>query len=121
MRLEDERRCLVDVVARSDGEASHVLMERIAELDQEVGRIGSRVEEVRGDLVALELGAIDADELRHALEDLEPIWAELFPKERARILALLLERVEFDAAESEVAITFRSGAPRGIVREEATT
>ena len=34
---------------------------------------------------------------------------ELFPKERARILALLLERVEFDANKGEVAITFRPG------------
>ncbi len=30
-----------------------------------------------------------------------------------RVLTLLLERVEFDAVEGEVAITFRPGAPRG--------
>ena len=119
-RLESERRNLVDAVAKGNGDASPVLMERVAELDEEVGAIARRIEQVRGELVALELGAIDADELQQALEDLEPIWAELFPKERARILTLLLERVEFDAAEGEVAITFRPGAPRGITSKEAT-
>jgi site-specific DNA recombinase len=49
-----------------------------------------------------------------ALADLEPIWEELFPAERARILALLLERVEFDGAGGEVAITFRPGGPAAL-------
>ena len=38
------------------------------------------------------------------------------PAERKRVLTLLLERVEFDATEGEVAITFRPGAPRGLTR-----
>ena len=37
------------------------------------------------------------------------MWSELFPAERARVLALLLERVEYDAQKGEVAITFRAG------------
>ena len=41
----------------------------------------------------------------------EPVWAELFPKERARLLALLLERVEYDADQGEVALRFRAGGP----------
>ena len=59
---------------------------------------------------------IDPKELRQALSDLEPTWAELFPAEQKRVLTLLLERVEFDATEGEVAITFRPGAPRGLTR-----
>ncbi len=44
----------------------------------------------------------------------KPIWAELFPQERARVLALLLECVEFDAEFGEVEITFRPGGPRAV-------
>ncbi len=62
----------------------------------------------------LEPGAVDAAELSTALQDLEPIWAELFPAERARLLDLLLERIEFDAPSGEVAITFRPGGPRAV-------
>ncbi len=57
------------------------------------------------------------DELRQALEDLEPVWAELFPAERSRVLALLIERVEFDAEAGEVAIRCRPGGPAAVQAE----
>ena len=57
---------------------------------------------------------IDVDDLREALEQLEPIWAELFPAERARLLDLLLERIEFNGPAGEVAITFRPGGPQAV-------
>jgi hypothetical protein len=34
------------------------------------------------------------DEVREALAALDPLWAELFPAEQARIIQLLIERVE---------------------------
>jgi hypothetical protein len=45
------------------------------------------------------------------------LWAELFPKERARLLGLLLREVEFDADSGEVAITFRAGGPQAVMEE----
>ena len=33
-------------------------------------------------------------EVRDALHELEPLWDELFPAERARIVRLLVERVD---------------------------
>ena len=59
----------------------------------------------------MSMGTIDAGEL---LADLEALWEELFPAERARVLSLLLERVEFDGAGGEVAITFRPGGPAAL-------
>ena len=34
------------------------------------------------------------DEVREALATLDPMWAELFPAEQARIIQLLVERVD---------------------------
>jgi hypothetical protein len=34
------------------------------------------------------------DEAREALVALDPLWAELFPAEQARIIQLLIERVD---------------------------
>lgn len=34
------------------------------------------------------------DEVRAALAALEPLWAELFPAEQARIVQMLIERVD---------------------------
>ena len=40
-------------------------------------------------------------------------WS-IYQPERARVLALLIEEVRFDAAEEEVEITFRPGGPRAL-------
>ena len=40
------------------------------------------------------LPAITEDEAREALTTLEPMWDELFPAEQARIVQLLVERVD---------------------------
>jgi site-specific DNA recombinase len=39
---------------------------------------------------------ISEAEVREALERLDPIWDELFPAEQARIVQLLVERVDID-------------------------
>ena len=36
------------------------------------------------------------DDVRAALASLDPLWAELFPAEQARIIQLLVERVNID-------------------------
>ncbi len=38
-------------------------------------------------------GLVEAD-VREALQSLDPLWDELFPTEQARVLQLLIERVE---------------------------
>ena len=37
---------------------------------------------------------LQEDEVREALAALDPLWAELFPAEQARIIQLLIERVD---------------------------
>ena len=40
------------------------------------------------------MGDISEAEVREALERLDPLWNELFPAEQARIVQLLVERVD---------------------------
>ena len=98
-RLDGERSALVDAIAKG-GKAAPTLAQRLGERDEELRGVERREAEVRAELAALETGSIDPDELRQALADLGPVWAELFPQERVRVLALLIERVEFDAEEA---------------------
>jgi site-specific DNA recombinase len=115
-RLESERENIIEAIA-SGGTG---LVTRLAELDADIAEVDQRAGETRRDLVALDRGLVDPEDLRRALADLEPVWAELFPKERARVLALLLERVVFDPESGEVAITFRTGGPRLLAAEKTT-
>ncbi len=59
--------------------------------------------------------SITEAEVRDALSALDPLWGELFPAEQARIVQLLVERVEI--AEDGLDIRFRTDGLAGLVRE----
>jgi hypothetical protein len=61
------------------------------------------------------MGDIKEAEVREALEQLDPIWDELFPAEQARIVQLLVERV--DVGTDGLAIRLRTGGPASLVGE----
>jgi DNA invertase Pin-like site-specific DNA recombinase len=49
-----------------------------------------------------EMPTLTEDETRNALEMLHPLWDELFPAEQARILRLLVERVDIGPAGADI-------------------
>jgi site-specific DNA recombinase len=55
--------------------------------------------------------AVKAD-VDAALGGFDGIWQRLSPRERERVLRLLVERVEYDAAKGSVRVTFRDGGPK---------
>ena len=55
------------------------------------------------------------DEAREALVALDPLWAELFPAEQARIIQLLIERVE--VSTGGLKIRFRDKGLAAMVTE----
>lgn len=59
--------------------------------------------------------AISENEVREALQDMDPIWDELFPYEQARVLQLLVERVEVHPSGLE--IKFRMDGLETLVAE----
>jgi site-specific DNA recombinase len=59
--------------------------------------------------------AISDDEVREALQRLDPLWDELFPAEQARIVQLLVERVT--VAEDELDIRLRTAGLASVAAE----
>jgi site-specific DNA recombinase len=55
------------------------------------------------------------EEVRDALEQLDPLWDELFPAEQARLVQLLVERV--DVQEDGVEIRFRLDGLASLVED----
>ena len=45
---------------------------------------------------------ITETEVRAALDGLDPLWAQLFPAEQARIVRLLVERVEVGPQDADI-------------------
>ena len=60
---------------------------------------------------------ITEDEAREALTQLDPLWDELFPAEQARIVQLLVERVE--VREHGVDVRLRPNGLTVLAREAA--
>ena len=61
---------------------------------------------------------ITEDEAREALLQLDPLWDELFPAEQARIVQLLVERVDV-ASTASLSLRLRADGLAGLVREAA--
>ena len=76
-----------------DGEREEDLERRAGELRDELDRVGE--------------GVVDPVKLRTALAGFDPIWEQLFPAERERILRLLVEQITYQPDGGEVEIALR--------------
>jgi site-specific DNA recombinase len=84
---------------------------RLADLQEQMARAESRLAEVRRQMADQEAGGVDEAGLSAAFADFDRVWNALSPREQAEALSLLVARVEYDAVESTIAVTFQ---PSGI-------
>jgi site-specific DNA recombinase len=84
---------------------------RIADLEEQAGKIERRLTEIRQALAVLDAGTVDEADLAKALSMFTPIWEVLYPVEQARVIQLLIARIDHDAVNKKLAVTF---APSGI-------
>ena len=64
---------------------------------------------------APEDATVEESEVIEALCALEPVWNELYPSEQARILRLLIERI--DVAPDGISVTLHAAGIRSLVTE----
>lgn len=115
-RLTSERSNLLAAVGEGGGARSSIIT-RLGEVDERLAAVARRRDALAAELADVQDQVIDEGDLRAALADFEPIWAELFVPERVRIVRLLIEEVRFDADRGEVSITFRPGGVRALADE----
>src|SRR5262249_45969928 len=116
--LESERGGLERDLVRGQGELRKVLSEigsgatgggvvsRLAELQERVGQVEQRIARLRAQMEAVQQERLDEAEATRALAGLDPAWDTLTPQEQARVVQLLVSRVDYDGAQGKVAITF---------------
>jgi len=78
-------------LARSGKDGS--LVAELTKLNEEYGQTQNQLEEIGHTLEALGAGGPTEDEVREALQKLDPLWDELFPAEKERIVKLLVQEV----------------------------
>jgi site-specific DNA recombinase len=80
--------------------------------------IARTIAAVRRENGADEDAVLDEGEVIEALGALEPVWDELYPAEQARILRLLIERI--DVAPDGISVTLHAAGIRSLVAELAS-
>ena len=65
---------------------------------------------VRNRTGQIESQQIDAGDVSAAFEDFDNVWNALTSREQAQVIAPLVARVEFDVADSTIAISFHPSA-----------
>lgn len=85
--------------------------ERLADAQGRHAAAERRATEVREQILALSREMVQSGEVVDACSLFDPMWETLTAREQARILHLLVERIDYNGPKGTVAITFR---PTGI-------
>jgi site-specific DNA recombinase len=108
--LEREMRWLAAETRRASADAakdaSGGAAERLADVADRTRSAEARAGELRDAIAAINERLVTREQVEASTLEFEPLWQSLSPRERARLLRLLVKRVEFDGAKGEVAITF---------------
>ena len=104
---------MLQAIGEGNARQSSMAAERLAELDEQAHQLERRLAELRDELAAIERETVSLDEVRRAIALFDPIWDMLFPRERSRVLHLLLESAVYDGIKGELELQFY---PLGISR-----
>ena len=80
------------------------------ELHERVGRAEQQLATVRNRADQIESQQIDSGDVSAAFEDFDNVWNALTSREQAQVISLLVARIEFDVADSTIAISFHPSA-----------
>lgn len=127
--LQSERRFLETELANLDkevrrlihsmgpGKVGNVTTSRLAELQDRMRETEQNATRVRQELLELERLSVDEEQLAAALSLFDPVWENLLPREKVRVMQLLVERVQYDAGTGRVSVTFRPSGIRTLSEE----
>jgi DNA invertase Pin-like site-specific DNA recombinase len=99
------------------GEVEGLVLGQIRRLLASPELVARTITAVRRENSAAEDPGLDESEVIEALGALEPVWDELYPAEQARILRLLIERIE--VAPDGISVTLHAAGIRSLVAELA--
>ena len=83
---------------------------QLAELQERITYARRRIQELKTQIAALEQQRLTRADVNAAFGRFDDLWKALSPREQAQVLALLIDRIEFDAAASSIAVTFHPSA-----------
>jgi site-specific DNA recombinase len=92
---------------------------RLAALHERIDATTRDLETASEELENLREGVLTENEITTACREFNPVWDTLTSKEQWRLLMLVIERVEYDANEGTVSITFHPNGIKALNEERA--
>ena len=121
LKLLNERRDAICEHMRDVGREIGVLGSRVGideEATRQLGRLQDvlrekqrEIQQVDARVAALKARTADPGEFAGAVEAFDPVWESLSPTEKAKLVHLLVDRVEYDAEDESISIAYH---PTGI-------
>jgi site-specific DNA recombinase len=91
---------------------------RLAEINDAVRLAEQKAAGLQEQVEKVKREAIDPREVASALSAFDPVWEQLAPKEQARVIQLLVERIEYDGAAGTVSVTFHPTGLKAMAKEQ---
>jgi len=101
------------------GEDNAAAIARLADLHEQIGKVEERLAAAREQMATVHRGHLDDEAAADLLRLFDPVWDALAPTEQARVIALLVEGVDYDGAQGKVAIRFHASGVRTLADELA--
>ena len=108
-------RKLVSSTSKKDDKT--FIADQLADLQERIRVAEQRVTGIKDDLATQRAHLINERELKAALSLFNPVWEMLLPREKVRMVRLLVERVGYDGKEGKVAVTFRPSGIKTLAQE----
>src|SRR5262249_46810007 len=105
LRGQSEARKLLAEVG--SGTSSNGAVTRLAELQARLAQIEQRLARLRGQMEALQQERLVQAAATEALSGLVPDWQTMTPHDQARLVRLLVSRVDYDGKHGKASITFQ--------------
>jgi len=79
---------------------------RIESCQQQIKDIQAEVATVNSEIVSIQKQMLNPDELVGTLESFEPLWDSMKPKQKEKLIHLLIKQVEWDSETDNIFIAF---------------
>ena len=119
-RLQKEKQRLLESIGHG-GSVATKAAERLDQVDQEIESTSSQLSSLERQLSDVQDQRINPDDLTGAIAQFDPIWDVLLPRERVRIVRLLIQQVDFDGKTGTMGITFQPVGIKALIAEAMVT
>lgn len=118
--LGEHHRDLQMIVKRPSGDSDNGLATtQLADVQERITSVERRLTQVRDAIEYLRRDMINEADVARALAEFDPMWESLTTHEQARLLRLLIERIDYDGRDGMISITFQASGIKALAKRES--